>query len=137
MKTIEKFEGKYHFLSNFHNAKIIYEGITYDNNEAAFQAQKDLSRKLEFTNIPPNQAKKLGRRVNLRKDWEQVKIPIMEEIVYAKFTQNAELLQKLLDTGDAKLVEGNWWNDKFWGICNGEGRNELGKILENLRELLK
>lgn len=136
-KTIDKFEGKHYFLSNFYNAPIEYEGFTYENNEAAFQAQKDLARRSEFVKLPPNKAKSLGRRVNLREDWDEVKVNIMYEIVLAKFIQNENLKRRLINTGNASLIEGNWWKDTFWGVCNGEGRNELGIILEKIRNELK
>ena len=61
----------------------------------------------------------------------------MEDICRAKFTQNEELKKKLIDTGDATLIEGNTWNDTFWGVCNGVGENNLGKILMKIREELK
>jgi len=90
-----------------------------------------------FVYLSPNEAKRLGRRVNLRKDWEDIKIDIMYEINVAKFTQNENLKEMLLKTGSAKLVEGNTWHDTFWGVCNGAGRNELGKILERVRNELR
>jgi ribA/ribD-fused uncharacterized protein len=135
--VINEFKGKYYFLSNFYNAPVKYKGLKYLNNEAAFHAQKDLSRAEEFVNLPPNLAKRLGRKVNLRKDWEDVKVDIMYEINVAKFTQNEDLKEMLLKTGSAKLIEGNTWHDTFWGVCNGEGRNELGKILERVRSELR
>lgn len=137
MNIINEFKGKYYFLSNFYNAPVEYNGLKYLNNEAAFHAQKDLSRAKEFACLPPNEAKRLGRRVNLRKAWEDIKIDIMYEINVAKFTQNENLKAMLLKTGSAKLIEGNTWHDTFWGVCNGEGRNELGKILERVRSELR
>jgi len=137
MNIINEFKGKYYFLSNFYSAPVEYNGLKYLNNEAAFHAQKDLSRAKEFVNLPPNEAKRLGRRVSLRKDWEDVKIDIMYEINVAKFTQNKDLKVKLLKTGNAQLIEGNTWRDTFWGVCNDEGRNELGKILERVRSELR
>ena len=75
----------------------------------------------------------------MRKDWEQVKDRIMEEIVRAKFSQNEELKEQLLATGDAQLVEGNRWNDRYWGvdIRSGVGENHLGKILMKVRSELR
>lgn len=136
---INSFRGDYYFLSNFYSAPVEYEGITYKNNEAAFQAQKtpSLSTKLHFASLNPSEAKKMGRKVILRKDWEDVKYQIMVDIVHAKFDQNPELKEKLIATGDEELIEGNNWGDKIWGQVNGEGRNLLGHILMNERDYLK
>jgi predicted NAD-dependent protein-ADP-ribosyltransferase YbiA (DUF1768 family) len=51
--------------------------------------------------------------------------------------KNEELAQLLIDTDDHELIEGNWWHDYFWGVCNGKGENHLGKILMDVREELK
>lgn len=137
---IKEFKGKYFFLSNYYEAPVIYEGIRYTNTEAAFHAQKGYNgdiTKFQFSHLSPGEAKRLGRSVKLRKDWEEVKDNYMYEIVKAKFEQNSELLKRLLDTGDALLIEGNDWNDKYWGVCDGEGQNKLGKILMKVREELK
>ena len=100
MKIINCFKGEYFFLSNFYESPVIYEGITYLNNEAAFQAQKTLTNKerLAFAMLNPSQAKKLGRSVSLRPDWEDIKIDIMYNICNAKFTQNETLKTNLLKT---------------------------------------
>lgn len=136
---INSFRGEYFFLSNFFEAPVIYDGITYLNNEAAFQAQKTLNKKqrLNFAMLNPSQAKRMGRSVSLRPDWEEVKINIMYEICKAKFTQNESLKLNLLNTGDAELIEGNNWGDKIWGQVNGVGENNLGKILMKIRDELK
>lgn len=73
----------------------------------------------------------------MRKDWEAVKVRIMEEIVRAKFTQNTELADKLLATGDAYLEEGNTWDDRIWGTVNSSGANRLGVILMQIRAEIK
>ena len=144
-KNINSFKGEYFFLSNFYEAPVTYGGITYQNNEAAFQAQKVAPKKgeipfadprLEFADLSPSEAKKKGRRVILRKDWEQVKYGIMKAIVYAKFSQNEDLKEKLLETSDAYLEEGNTWGDRVWGTVNGEGKNLLGHILMDIRDAL-
>jgi predicted NAD-dependent protein-ADP-ribosyltransferase YbiA (DUF1768 family) len=51
-----------------------------------------------------------------------------------KFAQNPELYNQLKDTGTEEIVEGNWWYDKYWGVCNGEGENHLGKLLMWIRD---
>ena len=136
---IDSFRGEHFFLSNFFEAPVIYDGITYLNNEAAFQAQKTLNKKqrLKFAMLNPSQAKKMGRSVSLRPDWEEIKINVMYEICKAKFTQNENLKRSLLNTGNAELIEGNNWGDKIWGQVNGIGENNLGKILMRIREELK
>lgn len=136
--VINVFRGPHFFLSNFYEAPVSYRGLTYRNTEAAFQAQKCLceEEKLPFTEMEPSRAKNMGRRVKLRPDWEDVKLSLMEEIVTAKFEQNAALMQMLLDTGSALLKEGNTWNDVFWGVSRktGRGENHLGRILMRIRE---
>ena len=134
---INKFRDDYYFLSNFYECNITYNGVTYRNNEAAFQAQKDIKRSEEFANLSPASAKRLGRKVTLRRDWEEVKLDIMYELLKCKFDQNPSLKEKLINTGDRLLVEGNDWHDTYWGVCNGKGSNHLGKLLMKLREEYK
>ena len=133
--AITEFKGKYLFLSNFYTSTVEYQGLTFKNAEAAFQAQKCRTRdeKEKFCGLDASSAKRLGRHVILRSDREEVKVQIMFEIVYAKFTQNAYLKRKLMETGDERLVEGNWWGDTTWGMCEGKGKNLLGAILMNIR----
>lgn len=131
------FEGVHGFLSNFAESKIELSGHSFQNGEAAFQSFKDLSRMSEFATIRPNQAKRLGRQVNLRADWEQIKDSVMYDVVLAKFSQNDDLKTKLLATNERLLVEGNWWKDKIWGVAEGKGDNRLGEILMRVRKELK
>ena len=136
---INEFKGRYYFLSNFYNAPVTYEGLTYQNNEAAFQSAKVLSKQERslFTDLDPSSAKKMGRAVTLRRDWEEVKTQVMYEICKAKFTQNEDLRRKLLNTGTRNLEEGNTWNDRIWGTVDGVGENRLGKILMRIRKELR
>lgn len=131
---IDSFKGKYEFLSNYYTHEFNYKGLTFQNSEAAFQAQKTTDEKIKaaFQNLPPNEAKKLGRSVKLRSDWEDIKDDVMFDILCTKFT-DPKLSKMLLDTGEEELVEGNTWNDKYWGVCNGEGINRLGKLLMAIR----
>lgn len=137
---IDNFKGDYYYLSNFYEIDIIYEGITYKNNEAAFQAQKCVNKddRLQFSTLNASEAKHLGRKVNLRKDWKNIKFSVMTEIVKTKFDQHPDLKQKLLNTKDELLIEGNTWNDRIWGCVkdknnNWTGSNLLGNILMTLR----
>lgn len=139
MHVINKFRGKYFFLSNFYEAKVELDGLTYQNNEAAFQAQKclDDAGKRQFTDLDPRAAKRKGRSVKMRSDWESGKRDLMKDVVLAKFSQNPDLKEKLIATGDAHLEEGNTWGDRTWGTVDGVGKNWLGKILMEVREELR
>ena len=137
MNAITDFEGEYEFLSNFYETPVLYDGVKYGSSEAAFQAAKSLdpAERESIARLSPSEAKRAGYRVKLRSDWESVKVSIMEEVLRAKFTQNPELMEKLLATGKALLVEGNTWRDTFWGfdVNLGYGVNMLGQILMRLR----
>lgn len=141
---INCFDGKWAFLSNFHNSEIEFEGITYPTNEHFFQAMKtlDVNERRAIANCAtPGQAKRMGRQVALRPDWEEVKIDVMREGLYRKFADE-ELADWLLDTGDEELVEGTWWHDRYWGVCKcakcgGKGENHLGQLLMEVRSAIK
>jgi len=139
-ERIDSFREEYFFLSNFSNYGFELEGVYYKTVEHYFQAQK-CTNKQEFQQIvnaeTPALARKLGRKVSLRKDWPEVKEEIMTKGVRAKFTQNPEAKELLLKTGEAELIEGNTWGDTFWGVCNGKGQNKLGKILMKIRKEVK
>jgi ribA/ribD-fused uncharacterized protein len=135
-----EFRNEYYFLSNMYpcEIKITFppnkEIYTFKCVESAFQACKCIERIHEFENLDGYQAKKLGRTVHLREDWEQVKLLIMKKLVTIKFQQHPELRQKLIDISGI-ITEENTWNDKYWGICKGVGQNNLGKILMEIRDV--
>lgn len=135
---IDCFMGEYEFLSNFYPAKLTFDGLNYRSSEAAYQAQKcaDQREREAFCALAPNKAKRMGRQVTQREDWEQARLSFMERVVRAKFSQNPQLAAQLLSTGDRPLVEGNTWKDTYWGVDleTGEGENHLGRILMAVRE---
>lgn len=136
---IDCFDGEYAFLSNFYDSPIQNGDIVFPTVEHYFQAQKtnDLEMQRKIAAAPtPGKAKQMGRRVELRGDWEDIKDHIMFVAIDKKFSI-PELQEKLLATGDEELVEGNWWGDQYWGVCNGKGKNKLGKILMAKREQIK
>lgn len=133
---ISQFQNEYFFLSNFYPCQVEYKGMQYQNTEAAFQAQKCRTEeeRMPFADMNATEAKKAGRAVSLRPDWEQIKVSEMKSIVQAKFDQNPDLLQALLATGNKYLEEGNTWGDRTWGTVDGRGANILGQILMEVRE---
>lgn len=139
---IEKFEGKYDFLSNFYESEIEFEGIIYPTVEHAFQAAKtlDIKEREEIAKLPnPSLAKRAGRSVKLRMDWENIKDEVMLTCLRAKFAI-PELRERLIHTGNEWLVEGNTWHDNYWGDCscfkcaNIKGKNTLGYLLCKVRK---
>ncbi|RIK69394.1 MAG: DUF1768 domain-containing protein [Planctomycetota bacterium] len=135
-QAIESFRGEYRFLSNFYPAEVVFEGITFPTCEHAYQAAKTLDsgeRRSIAALATPSEAKRAGRELSLRADWDRVKLLVMEECVRDKFTRNPALRDRLLATGKARLIEGNVWGDTFWGVCDGRGENHLGCILMKVR----
>ena len=141
---IDCFDGKYAFLSNFYSSPItpFNDGIVYPTVEHAFQAYKttDINKRKEIAAQPtPGKAKHLGRHVEIRDDWQEIRINVMYTALKEKF-KDLELRTKLLSTGNAELIEGNTWSDNFWGDCHCpkcrdiKGENNLGKLLMKIRE---
>lgn len=151
-KPITRFWGDYSFLSNFFPVTVKHEGLRFPSAEHAFQAAKTLdrfSRRAIVQARTADVAKRMGRRVELRPDWEKIKISVMREILTEKF-KHPGLRLELLKTGNRLLVEGNTWGDTFWGACTDEnndlptwfdgerftlfGENHLGILLMAIRK---
>lgn len=139
---INEFKGEYRFLSNFFMTTVVFEGDHYPSSEHAYMAAKttDATVRMQVARCAtPKEAKGMGRKIQLRDGWEGMKQQVMQQILMDKFSRNSIIRQKLLDTGDQQLVEGNWWGDKIWGVClkTNQGKNLLGHTLMNVRALLK
>lgn len=132
--VVKGFYGPYRWLSNFHPVRVRGTWYIYPSVENAYQAAKcaNASGSREFLRITPGQAKRLGRDVELRADWESVKEQVMLDLLRRKF-EWPPLSQSLIDTGDAELVEWNAWGDRFWGVTTLGGDNRLGKLLMQVR----
>ena len=135
--NITKFNGVYRFLSNFYPAEVLmrnyppYDPYVYPTVEHAYQAAKTLDleeRSLIYNCANAAGAKKLGRKLVLRNDWEQIKL----DLLLQKFSK-VDSKNKLLATGNTQLIEENDWKDTFWGVCKGIGDNHLGKLLMEIR----
>lgn len=155
-EVIEEFTGQYRYLSNFWSCRVKWEGAIYPSTEHAYQAAKtlDLVERLPFVELPDahprlscGKAKRAGRDVSLRDDWEDVKLAVMGLLVLQKFSVHEDLRTKLLATGELELQEGNDWGDMVWGRVQVSthgglhwrwvGENELGKTLMGTREMLR
>lgn len=138
---ITSFTGNYRFLSNFYPATVMLDGQAYPTVEHAYQAAKTTDktrRELISSATTASTAKRLGKSLILRDDWNAVKLRTMGDLVEQKFTKYPELAELLLATGDRALIEGNNWGDTFWGECPiGNGANHLGLILMDIRTKIK
>lgn len=146
----DDFEGpnQFAFLSNFYVAPVHvsvggYPAAWFATTEHAFAAAKAKTVQAfdEIRHAPtPGTAKARGRHVDLRDDWELIKVQVMRDCVEAKFTQHEDLARRLLETGGARLVEGTLWGDEIWGVNlrkrNRPGLNLLGRILTEKRTAL-
>jgi|CXWL01.1.fsa_nt_gi ribA/ribD-fused uncharacterized protein len=144
-KIIPKFLGEYRFLSNFHVCDIEFDGRLYTSTEAAYQSAKTLNpltRDL-FRDMTPSQARKEGQQLEIRPNWDNVKVDVMRKVNLYKYVKHSDLTDKLLATGDAYLMEGTWWHDNFWGVCTcaacklTPGQNNLGRVLMEIRKKIK
>lgn len=152
--TISGFNGDMDWASNFFEAPITFDdnkhrlreiytqfkfdGKEYPTSEHLYQSLKatnESDKELIRTAPTTTMAKKLGRQIMSRMDWDYVKIDAMRLTLYLKFYQHPNLLIKLIETGNKQLIELNWWNDKFWGVCDktSKGENWLGRLLMELR----
>lgn len=147
-KTIDEFDGDYRFLSNFDSCKMHAEfdgkKIDVPTLEHAYQAGKARTW-ADFLSVcqapTPLRSKRIGRKIRCVPAWDETKVGFMYNLLKIKF-EDPKLRKKLLDTGDAELIEGNFWHDTFWGKCEcvlhkGEGKNQLGKLLMKVRRELK
>ena len=131
-------EGKHTYMSNFYVAPFEAEGHTWQTVEHYYQAKKDRSKAALATfskYTTPGKAKRAGQRIDLREDWEDVKVEVMLDALRFKFGQNEDLKKKLLDTGNEVLHEDSPV-DFIWGWQNN-GKDLLGKCLMKTREELR
>lgn len=138
-QVIDSFKGKYAAFSNFYVKDFEYKGFVWTCSEGAFQAMKSFDENdwKRMSRMNPSEVKRAGRRLKLREDWEEVKDDVMYDVCLTKFSQDQEAKELLLSTGNAKLIEGNTWGDRYWGVVDGVGKNKLGKTLMKVRETLK
>lgn len=136
------FRGQWECFSNFYPAPVSLDGALYPTVENAYQAAKTLNpeERSSFADCSPTVAKRLGRRVRLRPDWEEVKLSVMRDLLLQKFARGTPCGETLLRSGSAYLWEGNTWHDNYWGVCvcgrcaSKQHLNRLGELLMRIRE---
>ena len=137
---VKGFHTEYAWLSNFYLCDVMYTWRKFPSVEHAYQyAKVFLPSGEDYKNVvkmTPAQAKRWGRNVDLRDDWDQIKLGVMADCLYSKFTLNLKLREALKELQDYYLEETNHWNDTYWGVCDGKGENHLGKLLMATRNLI-
>ncbi len=137
---ITEFQGEYRWLSNFAPVEIELDGMTYPSVEHAYMSAKsDQIDWKEFCSDPmntPGVVKRRSREINIRANWDLIKLFVMERCLIQKFGREP-FRTKLIETGDMYIQEGNRWGDKFWGVClrTGKGDNNLGKLIMKIRRI--
>lgn len=141
--VISGFFGEHRFLSNFHECMVKVEGITYPSSEHAFTSEKTVYKEEKekiAAIVSLKDVKTYGSSVMTisKENWEYYRVAAMMKVLFAKFFQNPDLAERLLDTGDKLLIETNWWKDRFWGEDkSGNGQNMLGECLMTVRFILR
>lgn len=140
MGAITSFTGGEAFLSNSWPSPVKYGKLTFPCAEAAYQAQKCAFPEdmLLFEGLDGKAAKLAGHRVDLRDDWQDVRIRHMYAILQAKFAPGTPLADKLIGTEGMALVNADNRYDTFWGVdpATNKGDNMLGNALMMIRHSL-
>jgi ribA/ribD-fused uncharacterized protein len=139
VNNILAFNGEHRFLSNFAAVRVTLDGEVYPSVEHAYQAAKTTdahARARVRRAATAVEAKRMGKTVTVSACWPERKLAVMEALLRQKFAQEP-YKTRLLETADAHLEEGNWWGDRFWGVCRGTGSNHLGKLLMRIRDDLQ
>lgn len=130
------FRNEFACLSNMYPTPLKINGLCFSCAEAAFQSFKttdpEIRKKFQFITGP--EAKRLGRKVELRPDWNEIRIAVMREVLKCKLKHYPSIYGVIAHAANTPggVVEENTWNDTFWGVCNGRGENHLGKLLKEL-----
>jgi ribA/ribD-fused uncharacterized protein len=138
---ITQFRGEYGWLSNFAMVEIKLHGHIYSSVEHAYIASKSSDEQWRELcaddKYSAGQLKQESKNIKIIENWDDIKVDIMKRCLVQKFIQEP-YKTKLINTAGQIIEEGNYWNDKFWGIClkTNEGENMLGKLIMELRKLL-
>jgi ribA/ribD-fused uncharacterized protein len=149
--AIERFRDENYYLSNMYMFTVPIlgpDGIEAHSTEQPYMASKfedpEIRAKIMATKNG-KAAKSLanhfeeGLGIPRVEGWAEAKIPVMTTVVDMKFRANLDLAEQLIETGEQRITEGNYWGDRFWGVSpagSNKGQNNLGRILMNLRRQL-
>jgi ribA/ribD-fused uncharacterized protein len=130
-------------FSNLAPYPIELKGRVWQSSEHYYQYKKfekadpDYAQKILEAETP-KEVKKLSMQNDKRSpEWDNEKVAILKTAVIKKFTSYSNLRDLLLSTGDEELIEANP-DDYFWGEgADGTGKNMMGKMLMEIRALLK
>lgn len=142
--AINGFKDEWRWLSNMWPTSLSIlvgdDTFGFRCSESAYQALKFASRPelfKKFLKLDGVSAKKLAREYTADADFHENKVRLMKRVCDAKFAQNAALQKLLVLTEGAHIEEANTWGDTFWGVCEGEGQNNLGKVLMDVRKFYR
>ena len=133
---------EYFEFSNFYPRSIIIDNIEWKTSEHYYQAQKfqyELDRDIIRRAVTPKEAFLLSRSLDSKhvENWNAIRVSIMKQVLYIKFTTHQDLNTILLNT-ENRLIQEKSSVDDFWGIgSDGQGKNMMGMLLMELRETLQ
>ena len=138
---IKGFNGPHQWLSNFALCEVEINDMIFPSVENAYQAGKfisagDFATANKLISCTAGKSKRIGKTAVLVSNWSEIKIYLMEDLISQKFNQRP-FKELLLSTGECFIEETNWWNDTYWGVCNGKGENTLGKLIMEKRAKLR
>ncbi|MBF0131069.1 MAG: NADAR family protein [Magnetococcales bacterium] len=136
----------YGAFSNLYQREMFFEGEKFPTAEHAYQAGKPRKKEVRDWLMASPSPSLLAMAAHglyswdIAPNWSQIKFDRMGVVLFAKFAQHQDLADLLLSTGDARLVESATVDNavnRLWGEVNGKGKNMLGLILMEVRELIR
>jgi len=139
LETIDNFNGYFDFLNNDYGCDVYYDGLVYKSVSYAYQAARSTEQHIREKIVRADtlgEMYEIASKVDDPADWGKLRLKVMEMLIRDKFKRNSDLREKLKATENRKLI--NSYGDAttsnlFWGMVDGEGQNQIGRILEGIR----
>ncbi len=139
LETIDNFNGYFDFLNNDYFSDVYYDGLVYPSVSYAYQAARSTEQYIREKIVRADtlgEMYEIASKVDDPEDWGKLRIKVMEMLIRDKFRRNPDLREKLKATENRRLI--NSYGDAttsnlFWGMVDNEGQNQIGRILENIR----